>query len=456
MTIVAKIGGKSQDSVEKAEGFAEQLKDNFGREEPLVLVASAIGNTTDELGDAIKACRADITQLMSIHNNYFSRFGGDEETYHHIVHDFTAFYHTYLRNPSPQLKAIISVCPERLASFLMANAVQRVRGRKTLWLDFYDERFPLIATRGDRNYLSASVDLDKSEVRSRLARELLGEYDVVIPGYGGIYLENGKGIKTFGRGGSDEAAFGCGYGFDADQIWICTDQDGIKAAMLEEPYRKETETLTHLDIEEAKAAAFLGAKLPSEQSVLPLERIYQKGRRPKVYIANAHNLSGDKTEIKPFDESELSPARLVAGRDIVFYYVISGSPEDLHTLRGSFMEMGIDYRVFGESPTRAEIGVFGKGSDIADEIVQKYESERRLFVERCDDRSIVGIVGSKIRDMVGLYGRITNTLGEDDINILSSSDYNGSSTCSVISSENRQKAVYLLYNNLPLIRGNQL
>lgn len=449
MTVVAKIGGKSQDSVEKLEGFAEQLKDTFGQEEPLVLVVSAIGNTTNELEDAIKV-RADITQLMPIHDNYFSRLGGNEERYHRIVQDFIAFYNTYIQNPSPQLKAIISVCPERFASFLMTSAVQRIRGRKTLWLDFYDERFPLIATKGDRNYLSASVDLNKSEIRSRLARELLREYDIVIPGYGGISLENGKGIKTFGRGGSDEAIFGCGYGFDADEIWVCTDQDGIKAAMLEEPYKKDTETLTDLDIEEAKAAAFLGAKLPSEQSLLPLERMYKKGANPRVYIANAHNLSGNKTEIKPFDESKLSPARLVAGRDIVFYYVMNGSPQDLHALEALFIEGGIDYRVFGKSGTRAEIGVFGKGSDIADEIVQKYES---VFVERHANRSIVGIVGSEIRDIVGLYGRITKTLGGEDINILSSSDYNDFSTCSIMLSKDRAKAVSLLYNALPLIRG---
>jgi len=449
MTIVAKIGGKSQDSVEKVEGFAEQLKDAFGREEPLVLVVSAIGDTTDELEDAIKTGASDISPLIEVHNNYFSRLGGDEDTYHSIVHDFTTFYNTYIRNPSHPLKSIISVCPERLASFLIASVVQRTRGRKTLWLDFYDNRFPLVAEEGDRNYLSASVDVEKSKARSM--RELLREYDIVIPGYGGVSLENGGNIKTFGRGGSDEATFGCGYGFDADQIWICTDQDGIKAAILEGPYEKETETLTHLDIEEAKAAAFLGAKLPSEQALLPLERIYQKGGRPKVYIANAHNLSGNKTEIKPFDESELSPARLVAGRDIVFYYVLNGRPRSLHALRGSFIEAGIDYRVFGESGTRAEIGVFGKGSDIADEIVQKYE--RSLFVKRYDDRSIVGIVGSEIRDMVGLYGRVTKTLGGVDINILSSSDYNDFSTCSVISSEDRTKAVSLLYGALPLIRG---
>lgn len=449
MTIVAKIGGKSQDTEEKVESFVEQLREEFGTNEPLVLVVSAIGNTTNDLEDSIKANRGDITPLISRHDRYFSRFGGDEDVYSDIVSEFNAFYNTYRRNHSSPMKAVISVGPERLASFLMASAVEKIRGRKVAWLDFYDERFPLVAARGDKNYLSASVDLDRSETRAKLAHELLSEHDIVIPGYGGVSLENGRNIKTFGRGGSDEAAFACGHVFGADQIWICTDQDGIKSAMLEGPYRKETETLQHLDIEEAKAAAFLGAKLPSEQALLPLDRTYKNGARPEVYIANAQNLKGNKTEIRPFDESRLSPARLVAGRDIASYYVVNGSPHDLLALEASLIEGGIDYRVFGKSGTRAEIGVFGKGSDVVEEIVQRYE--RNLILQRYDNRSIVGIVGSAIRDITGLYGRIAKTLGGENINILSSSDYNDFSTCSIVLSKDRAKTVHVLYNTLHAI-----
>ncbi len=450
MTIIVKIGGKSQGSEEKIEAFAEQLVSQFGRKEPLVLVVSAIGDSTDQLQAAIRKRRPDISDLTVEPDRYFTRFGGDESRYGSIRREFEMFYGTLIRNNLSQLMAPVLVTPERFASFLMASALKKIRGRNVEWLDFYSPIFPLVPTAGESNYLSASVDLIRSREKSRSAGMLLRDNDVVIPGFGGISTGNGNPIKTFGRGGSDEAAFGCGYALGADEIWICSDVDGIKTAVIE---GRETETLPYLDIEETKAGAFLGAKLPSEQALRPLEKMYESGLRPKVYIAYAQNLSGNKTEIIPFDESKtnLFPPRLVAGRDITFHYVMNGNPQNLHAVEGYFIEAGIDYRVFGKSGTRAEIGIFGKGSDVADEIVRRYENGE-LSVQR-HDRAIVGVVGSDMRHMSRVGGRISSTLGQHNIGYCSENDYNDSSTVYNISKADLKRAILSLYENLSFIRS---
>ena len=70
-----------QDSEEKIEAFAEQLVSQFGRKEPLVLVVSAIGDSTDQLQAAIRKRRPDISDLTVEPDRYFTRFGGDESRY---------------------------------------------------------------------------------------------------------------------------------------------------------------------------------------------------------------------------------------------------------------------------------------------------------------------------------------------------------------------------------------
>ncbi|MFH0832408.1 MAG: hypothetical protein V1900_01650 [Candidatus Aenigmatarchaeota archaeon] len=448
MVVVTKIGGKSQNTHEMVEEFAEGLRNKFGKEERLIVVTSAIGRTTDELLDAIKE-RSGISLILDAHRERFYKSDGNEQAYRKIEDDFITLYNAYTLTPSPQLKAALLMQPERLASFLMANVSKKVKERKTLWIDFYDRRFPLIAAEGDTNYLSASVDPTSSKRLSVGTDVLLQKYDIFIPGFGGVSYKNGGTVtKTFGRGGSDEAAFGCGYIFGADEIWICSDVEGIKRAIID---GNETETIPYLDIEEAEAGAFLGAKLPNQQALMPLEESYKNGWKPKVYVAHAQNLNGKKTEIGPSLDNQ--PAKLVAGRDIVIYYTIEGSPYDLLNLERELVEAGIDsHRVIVGG--RADIAIFGKGSDLedVDNIVKKYE--KGLRVKRDTDRAIVGVVGSGMETVPGINSRVAETLYKNGVNVFLSSDYGGSSVVSIISKGHRPKAMSSLYEALSSIRGS--
>ena len=439
MTAIVKVGGKSQGTPELVERFVEQVCGKFPSE-PVVWVFSAIGDTTDRLDRMLQSGSEEPESFNYLHKRFIEDDNDAAKLYEETLGSLRTFYAAYRRMPVPSNRAALLTYGERMAAILGAAAIRKVRRRGALFLDYHDTKFPVVASGGNTNYLSAAFDVAQSAERANSVLQVLRESDVVIPGFGGV---SGGAIKTLGRGGSDESAFGCGNILRADSIYICTDVNGIKQAVFEgDTNGRQPETVEEIDIEEAMAGAFLGAKLPSYQALAPLEDSYRKGHVPDVFIANSTDLSGPKTRIAPSLPGD--GVKFVADRDIPLYAFLSGDRRNLLQFEIYMVEKGLDYLSI-RSGTRAEIGTFGKGSDIS---AEEFKAHCEAFGITCRieaDRSIVGVVGSGIKNMLGVDANLYEVLRSSGINVLSSHDYNDSSTGSILRKRDRNRAVRALY-----------
>lgn len=438
MTVVMKIGGKSQRTPELVEEFVRQADDHF-HDEPILWVFSAIGDTTDRLE------RSTGENFSYSHEKFLNDDRELSVAYQEARGLFESLYTAQKKTPVHANRAAFLTYGERLAAILGAAAIRKIRKRGASFLDYHDPRFLVVASEGE-NYLSATFDIERSSERAGEVLMLLNEHDVVIPGFGGI---SGGVIKTLGRGGSDESAFGCGNVLRANKIYICTDVDGIMQAVaggLEDKPR----TVEEIDVEEAKAGAFLGAKLPSEQALMPLENSYDTGHEPNVYIANASNFKSSKTRI--VRNSTHNGVKFVAGRKIPLYAVVAGHKHRLLELERYMIENGVDYLVAVKSGTRAEIGIFGKGSDVAAEEFERRCRMLGINYEIDGTRAIVGVVGRGIKNMEGVDERLYAALRQDRVNVLSSHDYSDFSTGSIISKDDIDRAVKTIYRSFFLDR----
>lgn len=430
MAVVVKVGGKSQSTPEMVEHFVAEA-DSYFHDEPILWVFSAIGDTTERLQDGtasfdyphVRFLKGD-PELSEAYKSARELLGTCHAAYSHI--------------PMPANKAALLTCGERMAAVLGTAAIRKKRRGGAACLDYMDSSFPAVASAGE-NYLSANFDVERSRERSGLVKNLLKGHDVVIPGFGGV---SGGVIKTFGRGGSDESAFGCGNIVRANGIYICTDVNGIMQAV---SAGISGATVEEIDVEEAKAGAFLGAKLPSEQALMPLENSYETGHVPEVYIVNATDFGGARTKIVP--ESNHDAVKFVAGRNIPLYAVVAGSKHKLLELERYLTERGVDYLIAVKSGTRAEIGIFGKGSDVAAGEFKMLCKEFGLRYEVDNTRAIVGVVGRGLKNAEGVDERLYSSLHHSGINVLSSHDYSDFSTGSVIRAADRDMAIGSLYKS---------
>ncbi len=430
MTSVVKVGGKSQRTPEMVEGFVSQACSYF-RDERVLWDFSAIDNTTDRL---VKMLGGKKEALRYPHERFLS--ADLLSKYEETLGQFDMLYAACKATPVAANKAAFLAHGERVAAILGAAAINRV-GRKAVFLDYDDPDFPVVASAGE-NYLSACFDSRLSSERAGRVLKILDAQDVVIPGFAGI---SGGLIKTLGRGGTDESALGCGSVLGANDIYLCTDVDGIMQAVVGKELNPQT--VEELDIEEAEAGAFLGAKLPSEQALVPLQESYERGHFPNVYIANASNLGGRKTRI--VQSTEANGVKFVAGREIPLYAVIEGRKEKLLEFEARLTGLGTDYLIAVQSGTRGEIAMFGKGSDMPAERFVELCNEFQIRAKIDQSRAIVGVVGGGIKDMKGVDEKLYAALRRAGVNVLSSHDYSDFSTGSMISSEDRQKAITSIY-----------
>jgi aspartokinase len=146
-------------------------------------------------------------------------------------------------------------------------------------------------------------------------------------------------------------------------------------------------------------------------------------------------------------ESGQNGVKFVAGRNIPLYAVIAGSKHKLLDLERHLVETGIDYLVAVKSGTRAEIGIFGKGSDMAAEEFERCCRSLGIGYEIDETRAIVGVVGRGIKNMEGVDERLYAALHQCRVNVLSSHDYSDFSTGSIILEADRNSAVGALYNS---------
>jgi len=207
--IVQKYGGSSVSSVEKIEHIAKRISKIKNEGNDLVIVVSAMGDTTDKLLEL-----------------------------------------AFKLNPDP---------PKRERDMLLSSGETISSSLLSIALHSIGEE--AIAFNGAQGGIITSEVYTKARIQKIEIKNILKELKrgmiVVVAGFQGITLHNN--ITTLGRGGSDTTAVALAAALKADLCEIYTDVEGIYTA--DPRIVPEARKLKHISYEDTLELASLGAKV---------------------------------------------------------------------------------------------------------------------------------------------------------------------------------------------------
>ena len=213
--IVQKYGGSSVADVKKLKQVAERVMRTRQQGHDVVVVVSAMGDTTDDLLTMAKQVSA---------------------------------------NPARRELDMLLSAGERISMALLSMAIRELGGDA---ISFTGSQSGIITN--DRHVDARIIEVRPFRVQDELARGKI----VVIAGFQGVSYK--KEVTTLGRGGSDTTAVAMAAALDAEFCEICSDVDGVYSADPRVvPAARRIGTLSY---EETQEMAEAGAKVLNAQAV---------------------------------------------------------------------------------------------------------------------------------------------------------------------------------------------
>ncbi|MBB5154066.1 aspartate kinase [Saccharopolyspora phatthalungensis] len=208
--VVQKYGGSSLESADRIKRVAERIVETRKAGNDVVVVCSAMGDTTDELLDLAKQV-----------------------------------------NPAPPERELdmLLTAGERISNALVAMAIESLGAEAR---SFSGSQAGVITTSAHQN--ARIIDVSPGRVQEALEQGQV----VLVAGFQGVSQDT-KDITTLGRGGSDTTAVAVAAAMNADVCEIYTDVDGVYTADPRiVPVAKHLERITY---EEMLEMAATGAKV---------------------------------------------------------------------------------------------------------------------------------------------------------------------------------------------------
>src|SRR6187455_812313 len=213
--VVQKYGGSSVADLQKLRLVAERVVRTKKAGHDVVVVVSAMGDTTDELLGMAKQISA---------------------------------------SPDRRELDMLLTAGERISMALLSIAI-RERGGEAI--SFTGSQSGIITN--DRHVDARIVEVRPFRVQDELARGKI----VVIAGYQGVSYR--REVTTLGRGGSDTTAVAMAAALGAEYCEICSDVDGVYTA--DPRVVSEAQRIGTLSYEETQELAEAGAKVLNAQAV---------------------------------------------------------------------------------------------------------------------------------------------------------------------------------------------
>ena len=213
--VVQKYGGSSVADVARLRSVAQRVMHTKQQGHDVVVVVSAMGDTTDELLGLAKQLSA---------------------------------------NPDRRELDMLLSAGERISMALLSMALREMGGDA---ISFTGSQSGIITN--DRHVDARIVEVRPFRVQDELARGRI----VVVAGYQGVSYR--REVTTLGRGGSDTTAVALAAALGAEWCEICSDVDGVYSAdprVVDAPHR-----IPLLSYEETQEMAESGARVLNAQAV---------------------------------------------------------------------------------------------------------------------------------------------------------------------------------------------
>ena len=360
--VVAKFGGTSLGSGDRINRAADSIAAAVEAGHEIAVVASAMGNTTDELLDEIE-------------------FEAEDRD-----------------------RAEIVSMGER-TSVRMLKAALAARGINAVFLEPGSDEWPVIANElGEVNV----------EETTRRAAKLAANLDSVVPVITGFLAQNTDGeITTLGRGGSDTTAVMLGRYMDADEVVIVTDVEGV---MTGDPRVVEgARNVGRITVDELRNLSFRGAEV-----VAPSALSYKDdglGVRVVHYqhgdlLTGGTLIEGEFQNLIDMQEESLS-CLTVAGRSL------RNSPGILADLSQVLRDAGINIDAVASGMDSVTFYMHEDNAAEAENLLHSkvVEDQTLSSVTVEDGIAVIRVTGGELPNRPGVILDIVQPISEAGINI---------------------------------------
>jgi aspartate kinase len=458
-----KFGGSSLANAARIKNAA-RIVQRFLPENKMVVVASAMNDTTDrlvEMGElARKGENARVRKILSrIQNLHIktARAASTKNTRKELLNlidrlnrdlEKTVEGISHLRELTPRSRDYLLSFGERLCAPILAAAIRSL-GLKTRALTgaeagiTSDERF------GEANPL---VEVSYHEIRRRLGPLLARNEIPVVTGF--IAASVDGSITTIGRGGSDYTASLLGAALNTDEIWIWTDVDGLMTA--DPRIVKDARVLPTVSFGEALELSFFGAKMMHPRAVQPAAQ-----RKIPVRIRNSSKPTLEGTLVSSGETQ--NGGRIVKAVSIIRSVgIVTVSGTGMIGSPGAaakvFMALGsnnVNVMMISQGSSEATISCVVARKDV-DNAVRALQLSLlgqglvdKVVAEK--DTCIIAVVGSGMKGTPGVAARIFGAVARKRINVRvvaqGSSEYNVSF---VVSEDQGPEAVRAIHEEFHL------
>ena len=362
MRVVVKFGGTSLGNGRRVTRAADSIAAAIEAGHEVVVVASAMGNTTDEILDDIEydVSEADRAEIVSM--------------------------------------------GERISVRMLTGALES-RGVDATFSEPGSEGWPIITDE------YGEVDVDETTER---AGALAGRLTDAVPVITGFLAEDHDGnVTTLGRGGSDTTAVMLGKHVDADEVVIVTDVEGV---MTGDPRVVEgARNVAKITVDELRNLSFRGAEViaPSALTYKPDDMAvrvvhYQHGD----LLGGGTNIEGEFESLVDLEETPLA-CLTVAGR------AIRNQPGVLARLTGAVSDTGINIDTIASGMDSITIYVAAEEATRTETLLHEtvVEDEALSSVTLDEDIAVVRITGGTLPNQPGMIRGIIDPLADAHLSV---------------------------------------
>ncbi|NLE75117.1 MAG: aspartate kinase, partial [Actinobacteria bacterium] len=277
--------------------------------------------------------------------------------------------------------------------------------------------------RTDDRYGDAIPDMTETRrlCSEQLQPMLAGGVTPIVTGYIGSTAAGTT--TTLGRGGSDYTAAILSDCLDADEVWICTDVDGILTA--DPKFVPHAHVLHELSYREAEELAFFGADVLHPKTVAPLAR---RGIPLRIMNSLAADHAGTLIVPQPIADRTILPA--IISTEGLSMIGVSGNGSGWSLLMASralrcLAEAGVDVLMFSQSFTERSLSLVVRERDQAHSLrvlCTEFANDLQLHllaeIGVIEEVATVSVVGSPDAHGNSIASRAFSALGKLGLRVI--------------------------------------
>jgi len=403
--LVMKFGGTSVGDAARVRDVIEIVRGRLPRR-PVVVVSAPAGVTNNliELAESAAKAETSAASLRARFDKLVSDLGLPAGLVEEELDELDALLKgvTLVGDLTPRSLDRMMSYGERCSARIVAAAMTKA-GIPAAAHMAYD-----VGLLTDATYGAAAVDpATWTEIPRLLGPRLAGGETAVVTGF--VAKDKDGFLTTLGRGGSDYSAAIFGAALAAEEIEIWTDVDGVMSA--DPRIVPAAKSLDRMSFAEAAELAYYGAKVIHPATIQPAV-----AKDIPIRVLNTFRPQSAGTLVLRKVEGAAPGVRSIASKTgITTIHVTSARMLLQHSFMARLFQVFERHRVVIDMVSTSEVSVSVTTDNPRD--LPSLEADLRAFAEvRVETgRSILCLVGDRLRDLPDVMERIFRTLREASI-----------------------------------------